>query len=86
MGNYRDYNTINNKSMVSRNNSICITIGEKMKSIKNYWEEPYKKRKINVTLTPYAIMELRARSESNGMTLSGYLEWLAHQPPKEVKK
>lgn len=57
-----------------------------MKSIKDFWEEPYKKRKINVTLTPYAIMELRARSESNGMTLSGYLEWLAHQPPKEVKK
>ncbi len=50
------------------------------------WKVPYKKQRINVSLTPYAIMELRARSENNGMTLSGYLEWLAHQPPEEVKK
>ena len=57
--------------------------GEKMNENYNFLN---KKKKVSVTLSEYAIFELRARAENNGQTLSGYLEWLAHQRPKEVKK
>lgn len=46
-----------------------------------------KKKKVTISLTDYAIFELKARAENFGMSLSGYLEWFAHiTPPKEVKK